>query len=169
MENVKNYRKLFYVLGSKNSLKQLSKVNPNSPAQGFFPPHLPPGSSPLGQGCFKIESPLLIGYRYHWLALLNKVRKNLQSQKLNMKILLNEKVKKSRNNAHVSEHCVSFWTKRKFGHFLWEGSVVCLHVVAFSQIKDMDLWMVRNVLNRMRNEMKKCSDFYFSSYHRKLG
>ena len=31
------------------------------------------------------------------------------------------------------------------------------------------LWMVRNVLNRTRMWIKKFSDFYFSSYHRKLG
>ena len=31
------------------------------------------------------------------------------------------------------------------------------------------LWMVRNVLNRTGKIIKKFPDFYFSSYHRKLG
>ena len=31
------------------------------------------------------------------------------------------------------------------------------------------LWMVRSVLNRTGKIIKKFSDFYFSSYHRKLG
>ena len=31
------------------------------------------------------------------------------------------------------------------------------------------LWMVRSVLNRMGKIIKKFSNFYFSSYHRKLG
>ena len=60
---------------------------------------------------------------------------------------------------------------------------VCRSLTAFSQLLTCRqkvipskritskklLWMVRSVLNRTGKIIKKFSDFYFSSYHRKLG
>ena len=67
---------------------------------------------------FGLNLPIQLVIRYHCLAFLNQVRKNqvLKSQKLKMKILLNEKCWKFLF-AYVSEDCISFGTKRKFSHF----------------------------------------------------
>ena len=72
-------------------------------------------------------SQFIIGY--HWIAFLNRVRKNLCSRNLHENFVEQKKFKKTENCfATLFKTLHIFWTKRKFGHFWRMGGEVCMSV-----------------------------------------
>ena len=85
-----------------------------------------------GPESFWIDSPSLLVIVYHWLALLNQVRKNLLSpnslQILSTKLTISQKLNIAKKNSvtkkSVSKDCTSFGAKKKFSQLVLKQKVL---------------------------------------------